>query len=446
MKCPNCGWEGDTNFCENCGTPMPKSQHTGDSSETDDWNPPSPSGAAPWNSAEEQNWDGTSFQQFSSDEGEYPVERASGLPVQVKIILAILVVIFFIIGGVFVVTLAQHNSVDDPKGERLSDGWLSSGSYEVGKDLEPGLYFVEADEDWVSADINGSFWGSDDQYEGFDTFGYILLEEDTELILRGGRMIEADNAPVPEADDGWYGPGMYLVGRDIPAEEYFFLCQEEGGNLSISTYDSCGPEAELLSAASSDSRYFFTPTEDTFIHVRWGIFTTADQALPPEPVNGWYPAGMYRIGEEIPEGIYYCRSDENRTVFADTLSDSNGSSESWLDSWFFDNFGYFALEEGAYLEVSGGEFAAAENAPIPQPVNGVYTAGMYLVGRDIPAGSYQLIPDEDFDAYYEILDAPSTDYEHQLDSGWTDGEEQIIITVEDGTYLNVSYGTFQAAS
>ena len=69
MKCPNCGWEGDTNFCENCGTPMPKSQHTGDSSETDDWNPPSPSGAAPWNSAEEQNWDGTSFQQFSSDEG-----------------------------------------------------------------------------------------------------------------------------------------------------------------------------------------------------------------------------------------------------------------------------------------------------------------------------------------------------------------------------------------
>ena len=57
-----------------------------------------------------------------------------------------------------------------------------------------------------------------------------------------------------------------------------------------------------------------------------------------------------------------------------------------------------------------------------------------------------MIPDEDFDAYYEILDAPSTDYEHQLDSGWTDGEEQIIITVEDGTYLNVSYGTFQAAS
>ena len=116
--------------------------------------------------------------------------------------------------------------------------------------------------------------------------------------------------------------------------------------------------------------------------------------------------------------------------------------DSRLEGSSFENFGYFTVTEGTYLDVSGGRFTAAENAPIPQPEDGVYPAGMYRVGRDLPAGEYLLTPNQDYSAHYEILDSSQGGYEHQLDSGWSDGE--LSFRVEEGQYLNLSFGTFRA--
>ncbi|MGI5856811.1 MAG: hypothetical protein ACOX64_10160 [Candidatus Merdivicinus sp.] len=440
MKCPFCGSEVTGNFCEDCGAPAPKPQSSGIPSSPAEasWDPPPPSDGAPWNPPPAVQDTESAFQQFSggsSTSGYRP-------PSLVRKLLLAAVFVILLLAGLFLIFSISRSASRRPAGSRQSDGWYSEGSYRVGKDLEPGLYYLSADGGWLSADVDAPLFGGDDRYESFEIFGYLELEDGETLELDGGRMIEADSAPLPQTENGWYGPGMYRVGRDLPAEEYFFLSESAEEGISVFAFDSCGPDAEILSAISSETRCFYTPAGETYLQIRSGRFTAASSASAPEPADGWYPAGMYRIGSEIPLGEYYLQSNGDRTIFADILADSCDTGDSRLEGSSFENFGYFTVTEGTYLDVSGGRFTAVENAPIPHPEDGVYPAGMYRVGRDLPAGEYLLTPDQDYSAHYEILDSSQGGYEHQLDSGWSDGE--LSFRVEEGQYLNISFGTFRA--
>ncbi len=237
---------------------------------------------------------------------------------------------------------------------------------------------------------------------------------------------------------------MYLVGRDIPAEEYVFLRGEDGDFLSVAAYSSRGAEAELEHYFSETDRCFFTPSESFFLEVRNASFAPSAKTPPPEEQDGWYPAGTYRIGTEIPEGEYYFQTEKDSTLFINLLSDSFDDSGSTLESSYFDNFGYFTVNQGVYLNVSCGSFTKAENAPIPQPQDGIYSSGMYLCGRDIPAGPLILTPDEGNEINYEVLSDSTGNYQSVIEQGWS--EEEVTIEIKDGQYLTVSYGTFRLAS
>lgn len=88
----------------------------------------------------------------------------------------------------------------------------------------------------------------------------------------------------------------------------------------------------------------------------------------------------------------------------------------------------------------GVQFNALSNLePVP---DGTYPEGMYLVGKDIPAGEYQLTPnDPDRSSYYEV----TSDSSGTLDSIIVNDnfDFQVYLTVSDGQYLTIKRATAQ---
>lgn len=446
MKCPFCGSEVTDRFCEHCGAPAPAASSDSPSAQPEP--PESSSGwsglsntSAPEPAPERSSSTPSGWQQLSEDapsSPESPVNayRPPSAGRKFLGVLAVLAVIVIVIVGLFIVV---RTTTRPPAGTLSSDGWYSSGTYRVGKDLDPGLYYVEAEDGWASVQISSSFLGTDSSYLSYTNFGYLELTEKETVELSGARITPIENAPLYQPEDGWYGEGMYLVGRDLPVEELFFTADEE--SLSVTIFYSCTSDSDIRDIFSGGTRYFYTPEEGDYVRIRGGKAELASQAKLPEPENGWYSAGMYRIGTDIPAGEYFIRTDENYSAFVDTYSSSRNMSNNQLDSGYFDNFGFFLAEEGTYLDADE-PFTPAKNAVIPAPENGVYSAGMYRIGADLPAGTYTLSPNEDYDLHYETRSDAGMDYDSILEQDWS--EEPVTVTLEEGQYFSLSYGTFRA--
>ncbi len=178
------------------------------------------------------------------------------------------------------------------------------------------------------------------------------------------------------------------------------------------------PEATTVSAKQS-STTTTTTTKKT---------TTTTTTTEPEIES--YPPGQYKVGLDFPEGLYYLISPESRGYFAVT-SDANGDN-----ILFNDNFGFLAyveLREGEYIEASRAYILdASEYRPIISDDLSKLEDGMYMVGRDIPAGEYKLKSPEDRSAYYAIIDA-----RHEIKSNNNfDGTTYVNVSVGDYLYLS----------
>ncbi len=109
-----------------------------------------------------------------------------------------------------------------PKVKPDQEGRYPVGMYRIGTDLPAGSYFVMPYENEdslffeVYTDLRSEFC---DYNEFSETFTYVVLEEGTVTTDRC-YLIPTDKAPIPPIDGDSYGPGCYLVGKDIPAGEY----------------------------------------------------------------------------------------------------------------------------------------------------------------------------------------------------------------------------------
>lgn len=136
---------------------------------------------------------------------------------------------------------------DEIETSKPSSSYLSAGMYKVGVDIEPGIYYITALDDFgaywcVSEDSAGSNILANDIVS---TFGYFEVSEGEYLEISDGYAIPAEAAPIPEpAADGSYGDGHYLVGRDIPAGEYNAVAEELSFGYWCTSYDACTYEID----------------------------------------------------------------------------------------------------------------------------------------------------------------------------------------------------------
>ena len=146
--------------------------------------------------------------------------------------------------------------------------------------------------------------------------------------------------------------------------------------------------------------------------------------------------GQYKVGEDLPAGEYYVKCN-SYNLYIEVASDSSGDLDSIIYNLNTGGGVYITVEDGEYLEISGGDLYELDKAPDRGAEDGYYKEGMYKVGEDIPAGEYNVESTQDL-AYIEV----SSDSRHQIEGIITNDnfENNKFITLEDGQYITLSNG------
>lgn len=162
----------------------------------------------------------------------------------------------------------------------------------------------------------------------------------------------------------------------------------------------------------------------------------------PVPPPVWHQSGMYKVGQDIPAGEYFLKRDGSITAYFAILKDSSGTLDSIIANDNFETFRYVKLKDGEYFEIERAVFIEAENAPEyiideDDREEGIAPEGMYKIGRDLPAGEYKVICDDDM-AYIEV----AKDSRHKLSSIVSNDNfsSSRYIKVKNGQYLTVVRG------
>lgn len=181
-------------------------------------------------------------------------------------------------------------------------------------------------------------------------------------------------------------------------------------------------------ASYSDGQWFCTYDDGTI-----------DVETQGQAANGGgeiYPEGMYRVGTDIPEGIYYIYTDSS--CYWEVSSDSTGDFGSIIGNGNINNNAYVTVYEGQYLTVDRGSFYNI--ATREYNLQSIVGEGMYWVGHDIPAGEYVLTPEAGTSAYWAIL----SNSEARQDIMANGNEDTTIyITVSDGQFLEINRGSIE---
>ena len=106
----------------------------------------------------------------------------------------------------------------------LAIDWHNSGTYKVGTDLTPGIYYFDTTGNRagyyaVSTDSSGDLSSIVDN-DNVDNFTFLSVEDGQYLEVKHGRIAPAEQIDPIQPVDGKYISGTYRVGVDIPAGEY----------------------------------------------------------------------------------------------------------------------------------------------------------------------------------------------------------------------------------
>lgn len=146
-----------------------------------------------------------------------------------------------------------------------------------------------------------------------------------------------------------------------------------------------------------------------------------------------YKSGFYEVGKDLPAGEYLVVGDkitkEAETSVAVT-KDSKKEDEIFDES-VMGNV-YVTLEKGQFVEVKNGDMYPVDLAPSNTPKDKVYKDGMYKVGKDIKAGTYDVKALKK-DGKIEIY----KDSSHSKDSliSKTKFKDTEKVTLKDGQYI-----------
>lgn len=131
------------------------------------------------------------------------------------------------------------------------------------------------------------------------------------LSLVSFTLIYADNEPEI------YYSGEYIVGIDIPQGEYQISLLEDKSFGYIIKYNN-NEEMEIKEIQIiSENSIFCTLNDGEYIVFKNANAVNTKNISPYKPEEGKYVSGMYRVGVDIPEGIYsiMINDDSNYSIY-----------------------------------------------------------------------------------------------------------------------------------
>lgn len=158
------------------------------------------------------------------------------------------------------------------------------------------------------------------------------------------------------------------------------------------------------------------------------------------PTGQSWGSGQYEVGTNLPAGEYVIYSNGGMGSFY-LYSNNSGNMDSLINFDLFDDTRtILTVQNGEYLTVNGTMYNYADAAPI-FPTNGVYSAGMYKVGTDIPAGQYQLGADLQFGGGWTIYSNSTHEPGSEIGFGMFTGTHTINVTT--GEYVEITNCTMK---
>ena len=159
-----------------------------------------------------------------------------------------------------------------------------------------------------------------------------------------------------------------------------------------------------------------------------------------------YEPGVYKVGSDLPAGIYVAFSTGSTLSFL-SVKDGSGSDAKTLAADTFKSNSIIEVFDGQYLDFSNSVLVLAKNtAGFAKDIfneNGYYTEGMYWVGYHIAAGEYTItaVDDASLSMYTIYGDATRDDIlSINVMSGKTGH-----VTLEDGQFIELDEATMSPA-
>lgn len=176
--------------------------------------------------------------------------------------------------------IAQAKQSKAEGNESSRNDFYSEGMYKVGSDIPAGEYIVFATKTvggyiCVNSDSSGKF-DSIVCNENFATFTYITVDDGQYLTVDRGEFASADDyQPNGLMDDGYYTEGMYKVGRDIPAGEYYVTATKNVGCYVEVSPNSRHELSDIISNENTKTSLYITVEEGQYLTVTRGKFKPA---------------------------------------------------------------------------------------------------------------------------------------------------------------------------
>ena len=161
-------------------------------------------------------------------------------------------------------------------------------------------------------------------------------------------------------------------------------------------------------------------------------YTEAPTEAPTEKPVAIYYADQYKVGVDIPAGIYVAYPTDDWGGYYCISSDAN--SHDIIANDGFDGQTYFEVANGQYLELRRCVSVAVKDKIKVDTSSGIVTEGQYLVGEDIPAGEYKLSSTDSYGGYYCISSDPNG-RDIIANNGFDNSN---YVTISDGQYLKLS--------
>lgn len=149
-----------------------------------------------------------------------------------------------------------------------------------------------------------------------------------------------------------YGEGMYKVGKDIPAGEYWIIATEKdySGYFCVSS-DSSGDS--IIFNENFDTWVYATVKDGEYIEITRAEMCPADKAPDMHFNSSAVLEGVYKVGKDIPAGEYkLVVAETGNDGYYAVLSSSYDYSDNIVSNNNFSNNAYVTVQNGQYLQIS----------------------------------------------------------------------------------------------
>lgn len=182
-----------------------------------------------------------------------------------------------------------------------------------------------------------------------------LSDEKTSLTIAMEADTEDNDSRVQETDIDYQAPVTFSVGTELPAGEYYVLARTEAPGYVLLTRSRQLTRDEIIWQKHFENHTIIYLRKDEYLTTKNATLIPIDDAIVPNFEEGVLQAGTYRVGIDIPPGVYTLFPIDNKRGYFSTAATSHQLSAHTLQQRNFTEPITIALNTGDYFTMLRAE-------------------------------------------------------------------------------------------